>query len=96
MRERRWDDDRANQLLDAARVVLEAAGGWEIPEGDLDDDPARLLQFTELYFSEAVRLKIWPYVDQINRGMEAGDLEDLRLGVLGLLRVVLCTESRPQ
>ena len=97
MRERRWDDDdRANQLLDAARVVLEAAGGWEIPEGDLDDDPTRLLQFTELYFSETVRLKIWPYVDQMNRGIEAGDLEDLRLGVLGLLRVVLCTESGPQ
>jgi hypothetical protein len=96
MRERRWDDDRANQLLDAARVVLEAAGGWEIPEGELDDDPTRLLQFTELYFSEAVRLKIWPYVDQMNRGIEAGDLEDLRLGVLGLLRVVLCTESGPQ
>ena len=51
MRERRWDDDRANQLLDAARVVLEAAGRWEIPEGDLDDDPTRLLHFTELYFS---------------------------------------------
>jgi hypothetical protein len=96
MRERRWDDDRANQLLDAARVVLEAAGGWEIPEGDHDDDPARLLRFTELYFSEGVRLKIWPYVDQMNRGIEAGDLEDLRLGVLGLLRVVLCTESGPQ
>ena len=31
MREQRRDDDRANQLLDAARVVLEAAGGWEIP-----------------------------------------------------------------
>jgi hypothetical protein len=96
MRERRWDDDRANQLLDAARVVLEAAGSWEIPEGDDDDDPARLLRFTELYFSEGVRLKIWPYVDQMNRGIEAGDLEDLRLGVLGLLEVVLCTESGPQ
>ena len=88
MREQRRDDDRANQLLDAARVVLEAAGGWEIPEGDDDDDPTRILRFTELYFSEAVRLKIWPYVDQMNRGIEAGDLEDLRLGVLGLLRVV--------
>jgi hypothetical protein len=96
MKERGWGDDRANQLLDAAHVVLEAAGGWEIPEGDGDDDPARLLRFTELYFSEGVRLKIWPYVDQLNRGIEAGDLEDLRLGVLGLLRVVLCTESGPQ
>ena len=96
MRERRWDDDRANQLLDAARVVLEAAGGWQAPEDDHNDDPTRLLRFTELYFSEGVRLKIWPYVDQMNRGIEAGDLEDLRLGVLGLLRVVLCTESGPQ
>lgn len=93
MKERRWDDDRANQLLDAACVVLEAAGGWETPEDDHDEDPASLLRFIELYFSEGVRLKIWPYVDQMNRGIEGGDLEDLRLGVLGLLRVILCTES---
>ena len=32
----------------------------------------------------------------MNMGIEAGDLEDLRLGVLGLLRIVLCTESGPQ
>jgi hypothetical protein len=92
MKELRWDDGRANQLLDSARVVLEAAGGWEIHEDDRGDNPARLLRFTELYFSEGVRRKIWPYVDQMNRGIEVGDLEDLRLGVLGLLRVVLCTE----
>jgi hypothetical protein len=66
MMERRWDDDRANQLLDAACVVLEAAGGWETPEDDQDDDPASLLRFIELYFSEGVRRKIWPYVDQMN------------------------------
>lgn len=94
MKEQRWDDDRANQLLDAARVVLEAAGGWETPEDDHDDDPASLLRFTELYFSEGVRRKIWPHVDLMNRGIEVGDLESLRLGVLGLLRVILCTESR--
>jgi hypothetical protein len=88
----RWDDDRVNQLLDAARVVLEAAGGWEIPADNLDDDPARLLRFTELYFSEGVRRKIWPHVDLMNRGIEVEDPEDLRLGVLGLLRVILCTE----
>jgi hypothetical protein len=92
MRMQRWDDDRANQLLDAARVVLEAAGGWEIPVDDRDEDAARLLRFTELYFSEGVRRKIWPHVDLMNRGIEVGDLEDLRLGVLGLLRVTLCTE----
>src|SRR5215212_10639643 len=85
MREQRWEDDRANQLLDAARVILEAAGGWQGLEDDDDDDPARLLRFTELYFSEGMRLKVWPYVDQMNRGIEVGDLEDLRLGVLGLL-----------
>ena len=96
MRERQWDDDRADQLLDAARVVLEAAGGWEIPEGDHDDDPARLLRFTELYFSESVQLKIWSYLDQMNGSIKADDLEDLRIGVLGLLEVVLCTESGPQ
>lgn len=91
MKELRWDDGRANQLLDAARVVLEAAGGWETPEDDHGDDPASLLRFTELYFSEGVRRKIWPYVDLMNRGIEVGDLEDLRLGVLGLLRIILCT-----
>jgi hypothetical protein len=96
MEERRWEDDRANQLLDAARVVLDAAGGWERPEDEHQDDPARLLRFTELYFSEGVRRKIWPYVDLMNRGIEVGDLEELRLGVLGLLRVILCTESGPQ
>jgi hypothetical protein len=96
MRERRWDDDRANQLLDAARVVLEAAGGWEIPEDDHDDAPARLLRFTELYFSESVQLKIWSYVDQMNGGIEAEDFEDPHIGVLGLFGVVLCTESGPQ
>jgi hypothetical protein len=77
-------------------VVLEAAGGWQAPEDDHNDDPTRLLRFTELYFSEGVRLKIWPYVDQMNRGIEAGDLENLRLGVLGLLEVVLCTENGSQ
>jgi hypothetical protein len=40
-----------------------------------------------------VRRGIWPHVDLMNRGIRAGDLEDLRLGVLGLLRVILCTES---
>ena len=94
MREQRWDDDLANQLLDAARVVLDAAGGWERPEDDRQDDPARLLRFTELYFSEGVRRRIWPYVDQMNRGIELGDLEELRRGVLGLLRITLCTEER--
>jgi hypothetical protein len=54
------------------------------------------LRFAELYFSEGVRHKIWPHVDVMNRGIRAGDLEDLRLGVLGLLRVILCTESGPQ
>jgi hypothetical protein len=93
MEDQRWDDDRVNHLLDAARVVLEAAGGWQTPEDDHGDDPASLLRFTELYFSEGVRRKIWPHVDLMNRGIRAGDLEDLRLGVLGLLRVILCTES---
>ena len=96
MREQRWEDDRANQLLDAARVVLEAAGGWQGLEDDDDDDPARLLRFTELYFSEGMRLKVWPYVDQMNRGIEVGDFEDLRLGVLGLLRIILCADTGPQ
>jgi hypothetical protein len=63
-------------------VILEAAGGWEIPEDDHDDAPARL-RFTELYFSEGVQIKIWSYVDQMNGGIEAEDLEDLRIGVLG-------------
>jgi len=93
MEEQRWDDERANNLLDAARVVLEAAGGWQRPEDDHGDDPASLLRFAELYFSEGVRRGIWPHVDLMNRGIRAGDLEDLRLGVLGLLRIVLCSES---
>jgi hypothetical protein len=96
MEEQRWDDDRANELLDAARVVLDAAGGWETLEEDHDDDPASLLRFTELYFSESVRRKIWPYIDLMNRGIEVADLEELRLGVLGLLRVILCTDGGPQ
>jgi hypothetical protein len=93
MPEQRWDDERANHLLDAARVVLEAAGHWQTPQEDHADDPASLLRFAELYFSEGVRRGIWPHVDLMNRGIRAGDLEDLRLGVLGLLRVILCTES---
>ena len=93
MDEHRWDDEQANHLLDAARVVLEAAGGWQAPEEDHGDDPASLLRFAELYFSEGVRRGIWPHVDLMNRGIRAGDLEELRLGVLGLLRVILCTES---
>jgi hypothetical protein len=93
MDEQRWDDEQANHLLDAARVVLEAAGGWQTPEDDHGDDPASLLRFAELYFSEGVRRGIWPHVDLMNRGIREGDLEDLRLGVLGLLRVILCTES---
>jgi hypothetical protein len=93
MDEQRWDDEQANHLLDAARVVLEAAGGWQTPEDGHGDDPASLLRFAELYFSEGVRREIWPHVDLMNRGIREGDLEDLRLGVLGLLRVILCTES---
>ena len=96
MEEQRWDDERANHLLDAARVVLEVAGGWQAPEDAHGDDPASLLRFAELYFSEGVRRKIWPHVDLMNRGITAGNLEDLRLGVLGLLRVILCTESGPE
>ena len=96
MEEQRWDDERANHLLDAARVVLEAAGGWQTSEEDDSDDPASLLRFAELYFSEGARRKIWPHVDLMNRGIRAGDLEDLRLGVLGLLRVILCTDSGPE
>ena len=53
-------------------------------------DPASMLRFAELYFSECVRQRIWPHVDLMNQGIEVGNLEDLRLGVLGLLRVVLC------
>ena len=60
MQEQRWDYARANHLLDAARVVLEAAGGWPTPEDDHGDDPASLLRFAELYFSEGVRRKIGP------------------------------------
>ena len=93
MQEQRWDDERANQLLGAARVLLEAAGGWQTPEEDHADDPANLLRFAELYFSEGVRRGIWPHLDVMNRGIRAGDLEDLRLGVLGLLRIIMCTES---
>ena len=96
MDEQRWDDERADQLLDAARVVLEAAGGWRTSEDDYGDDPANLLRFAELYFSEGVRHKIWPHVDVMNRGIREGDLEDLRLGILGLLRVILCTENGPR
>jgi hypothetical protein len=93
MSEERWDDDRANRLLDAALVVLDAAGGWEA-RGDTDhDDPASLLRFAELYFSEGMRQKIWPHVDLMNHGIGTANLEDLRLGVLGLLRVVLCAEE---
>jgi hypothetical protein len=91
--EHRWDDERANHLLDAARVVLEATGGWQTPEDDRGDDPASLLRFAELYFSEGVQRRIWPHIDLMNRGIRAGDIEDLRLGGLGLLRVILCTES---
>jgi hypothetical protein len=93
MSEERWDDDRANRLLDSALAVLEAAGGWETP-GDADHgDPADMLRFAELYFSEGVRQRIWPHVDLMNQGIATGNLEDLRLGVLGLLRVVLCAEE---
>src|SRR5215212_6282671 len=75
MDEQRWDDERADQLLDAARVVLEAAGGWRTSEDDYGDDPANLLRFAELYFSEGVRHKIWPHVDVMNRGIRAVHLE---------------------
>jgi hypothetical protein len=92
--EERWDDDRANRLLDGALAVLEAAGGWERPDDDRDDnDPAKMLRFVELYFSEGVRRTLWPHVDLMNQGIETGSLEDLRLGVLGLLRVVLCADD---
>jgi hypothetical protein len=91
--DRPWDDDQANRLLDAALVILDAAGGWETPDEDYDDDPARLLRFAELYFSEGVRQKIWPHLDLMNQGIAIGNPEYLRLGVLGLLRVVLCAEG---
>jgi hypothetical protein len=75
MDEQRWDDERANYLLEAARVVLEAAGRWQMPEDDHGDDPASLLRFAELYFSEGVRGKIWPHVDLMKRGIRAGTLK---------------------
>ena len=93
MGEERWDDERANRLLDGALAVLEAAGGWEGPDDEKHNDPAKMLRFVELYFSEGVRQRLWPHVDLMNRGIGAGNLEDLRLGVLGLLRVVLCAED---
>ena len=96
MSEERWDVDRANRLLDGALAVLEAAGGWERPDDARDDDLAKMLRFVELYFSEGVRRTLWPHVDLMNRGIETGRLEDLRLGVLGLLRVVLCAEESTQ
>jgi hypothetical protein len=89
----RWDDDKANRLLDGALAVLEAAGGWEGPD-DEQRDPAKMLRFVELYFSESTRRSLGPHVDLMNRGIGAGNMEDLRLGVLGLLQVVLCTDNR--
>ena len=89
----RWDDERANRLLDGALAVLEAAGGWAEPDDEQDGDPAKMLRFVELYFSEGARRKIWPHLDLMNRGIGDGNLEDLRLGVLGLVRVVLCAED---
>ena len=89
----RWDDERANRLLDGALAVLEAAGGWEGTDDDRHDDPAKMLRFVELYFSEGARRRLWPHVDLMNRGIGAGNLEDLRRGVLGLLRVVLCADD---
>ena len=88
----RWDDDKANRLLDGALAVLEAAGGWEGPD-DERYDPAKMLRFVELYFSESTRRRLGPYVDLMNQGIGAGNMEDLRLGVLGLLQVVLCTDD---
>jgi hypothetical protein len=41
MQEQRWSDERANHLLDAARVVLEAAGGWQTPEDAQDHGAER-------------------------------------------------------
>ncbi len=88
----RWDDDKANRLLDGALAVLEAAGGWEGPD-DERHDPAKMLRFVELYFGESTRRRLGPHVDLMNRGIGAGNMEDLRLGVLGLLQVVLCTDD---
>ena len=88
----RWDDDKANRLLDGALAVLEAAGGWEEPD-DERHDPAKMLRFVELYFSESTRRRLEPHVELMNRGIGAGNMEDLRLGVLGLLQVVLCTDD---
>ena len=93
MNRERWDDDKANRLLDGALAVLEAAGGWEGPD-DEQHDPAKMLRFVELYFSESTRRRLGPHVDLMNRGIGAGNMEDLRLGVLGLLQVVLCTDNR--
>jgi hypothetical protein len=73
MSEERWDNDRANRLLDGALAVLEAAGGWETP-GDADyGDLATMLRFTELYFSEGVRQRFWLHVDLMNQGIETGN-----------------------
>ena len=70
---------------------------WQEPPRSYENElPTSLLRFAELYFSEGVRRGIWPHIDLMNRGIRAGDLEDLRLGVLGLLRVILCTESGPE
>ena len=88
----RWDDDKANRLLDGALAVLEAAGGWEGPD-DERYDPAEMLRFVELYFSESTRRRLGPHVDLMNQGIAAGNMEDLRLGVLGLLQVVLCADD---
>jgi hypothetical protein len=52
--------------------------------------PVSMLRFAELYFSEDVRQRIWPHVDLSNRRIAVGNLEDLRLRVLGLLRLVFC------
>jgi hypothetical protein len=54
---------------------------WQTPQDAYGDDPASLLRFAELYFSDGVRSGIWPHVDLMNRGIRAGDLEALRLGV---------------
>ena len=57
MSEERWNDDRANRLLDAALEVLDAAGGWEA-SGDTDDDPASLRRFAELFLIEDNRQRV--------------------------------------
>jgi hypothetical protein len=87
-----WDDDKANRLLDGALAVLEAAGGWQGPD-DEGHDLAKMLRFVELYFSESTRRRLGPHVDLMNQGIAAGKMEDLRLGVLGLLQVVLCADD---